>query len=34
MMDQPILVDLQHDRKKRKTRREKILDHMDGLIPW
>ncbi len=33
-MDQPTLVDLEYDSKKRKTRREILLDRVDGLIPW
>ena len=33
-MDQRTFADLEYDDKKRKTRRERILERMDGLIPW
>ena len=33
-MDQASFSDLEYDQKKRKTRREKFLERMDGLIPW
>jgi IS5 family transposase len=33
-MDQVTFSDLEYEHKKRKTRREKFLDRMDGLIPW
>ena len=33
-MDQPTFSDLEYQGKKRKTRREKFLERMDGLIPW
>ena len=33
-MYQPTFADLEYDGKKRKTRREKFLLRMDGLIPW
>ena len=33
-MDQPTFADLEYEGKKRKTRREKFLERMDGLIPW
>ena len=33
-MDQKSFADLEYDHKKRKTRREKFLERMDGLIPW
>ncbi len=26
--------ELEHRAKKRKTRREKFLERMDGLVPW
>ena len=28
------MADLEYDDKKRKTRRERFLERMDGLIPW
>ena len=34
MMDQPSLGELEYEGKKRKTRRERFLWRMDGLIPW
>ena len=34
MMDQPTFADVDYTSKKRKTRRERFLDRMDGLIPW
>lgn len=33
-MDQPTFADLEYEGKKRKTRREKFLERMEGLIPW
>ena len=33
-MDQRTFADLEYDDKKRKTRRERFLERMDGLIPW
>ena len=33
-MEQPTFADLEYDGKKRKTRRERFLERMDGLIPW
>lgn len=33
-MDQVTFSDLEYEHKKRKTRREKFLERMDGLIPW
>ena len=33
-MNQPTFADLDYESKKRKTRREKFLERMDGLIPW
>ena len=33
-MDQPTFADLEHQGKKRKTRRELFLERMDALIPW
>ena len=33
-MNQPTFADLEYEGKKRKTRREKFLERMDGLIPW
>ena len=26
--------ELEHDAKKRKTRRERFLERMEGLVPW
>ena len=34
MTDQRSFAELEHDLKKRTTRREKFLSKMDGLIPW
>ena len=34
MIDQPTFADVEYEAKKRKTRREKFLERMDGLIPW
>ena len=34
MMEQPTFADEDYESKKRKTRREKFLERMDGLIPW
>ena len=33
-MNQPTFANLDYESKKRKTRREKFLERMDGLIPW
>ena len=33
-MSQPTFADLEYEGKKRKTRREKFLERMEGLIPW
>ena len=33
-VNQPTFADLEYECKKRKTRREKFLERMDGLIPW
>ena len=33
-MGQSTFTDLEHQGKKRKTRRELFLERMDGLIPW
>ena len=33
-MDQPTFSDLEHQSKKRETRREGFLEQMDSLIPW
>ena len=33
-MNQPTFADLDYESKRRKTRREKFLERMDGLIPW
>ena len=33
-MHQPTFADLEYEGKKLKTRREKFLERMDGLIPW
>ena len=33
-MYQPTFADLEYEGKKRKTRREKFLERMDGLVPW
>ncbi len=33
-MEQLTFAELEHDAKKRKTRRELFLEKMDGLIPW
>ena len=32
--EQPTFADLEYEGKKRKTRREKFLERMEGLIPW
>ena len=34
MMDQPTFADVDYESKKRKTRRERFLERMGGLIPW
>lgn len=33
-MDQMSFADMEYQNKKRKTRREKFLDRIEGLIPW
>ena len=33
-MEQATLAELEHDSKKRQTRRELFLEKMDGLVPW
>ena len=33
-MEQATFAELEHDAKKRRTRRELFLEKMDGLIPW
>ncbi len=33
-MEQATFAELEHDLKKRGTRREAFLEKMDGLIPW
>lgn len=33
-MEQKTFAELEHDNKKRKTRREKFLERMESLIPW
>ena len=33
-MEQSTFAELQHDTKKRRTRREVFLEKMDALIPW
>ena len=33
-MEQATFAELEHDTKKRRTRRELFLEKMDGLIPW
>ena len=33
-MEQSTFAELEHDSKKRRTRREVFLEKMDGLIPW
>ncbi len=33
-MNQPTFVDLEYEGKKRKTRQERFLKMMGGLIPW
>ena len=32
-MDQPTFADLEYGQRKRKTRREEILERLDGLVP-
>ena len=34
MMNRPTFASLAYDNKKKKTRREKFLEEMDGVIPW
>ena len=33
-MEQATFAELEHDSKKRRTRREAFLEKMDGLVPW
>jgi hypothetical protein len=33
-MSQLTFAEVEYEGKKRKTRREKFLERMDGLIPW
>ena len=33
-MKQAPFAGLEHDSKKRRTRREMFLEKMDGLVPW
>ena len=33
-MSQMTFAEVEYEGKKRKTRREKFLERMDGLIPW
>ena len=33
-MEQATFSELGHDTKKRRTRREKFLAKIDGLVPW
>ncbi len=33
-MEQATFAELEHDLKKRRTRREVFLETMDGLVPW
>ena len=33
-MSQSTFADLEYEGKKRKTRRERFLERMEGLIPW
>ena len=33
-MEQSTFAELEHDSKKRRTRREVFLEKMDALIPW
>ena len=33
-MEQATFAELEHDMKKRRTRREAFLEKMDALIPW
>ena len=33
-MEQATFAELEHDSKKRRTRREVFLERMDGLVPW
>lgn len=34
MADQPSFADLDYEHKRHKTRREKFLEQLDGLVPW
>ncbi len=33
-LEQATFAELEHDLKKRRTRREVFLETMDGLVPW
>ena len=33
-MEQPTFGEMEYENKKRKTRREKFHERMEGLIPW
>ena len=33
-MEQATFAELEHDSKKRRTRRELFLEKMEGLVPW
>ena len=33
-MEQATFAELEHDTKKRRTRREMFLERMDKLVPW
>ncbi len=33
-MRQASFAEMEHDGKKRRTRREEFLEKMEGLIPW
>ena len=33
-MHQPTFATVEHEQKKRKTRRERFLERIDALIPW
>ena len=34
MADQPSFADLDYQHKRHKTRRERFLEQMEGLVPW
>ena len=34
MADQPSFADLDYQHKRHKTRREKFLERLEGLVPW